>query len=138
MTEEKIQGQTGQITTEQMGAAPQPVRRKLLKSTVAIPVIMTLHSGAALAARTSNLVSEVAPRENAVKAQPDELTSEKYVCARPSTDPGIEQPGDGRYDLGGSPVIDYVENLDDCTVPNGILLSSTAYSSLMGIDIPNV
>lgn len=132
MTEEKIQGQTDRANTpDQTASAPQSARRRLLKSTVAIPVIMTLHSGAALA-RTSNLVSEVNPRESAFKVQ------EGYVCARPNpnfTDPNIEQPVDGRYDLGDSPIIDYVENLDECIAPDGILLSSHAYGSLMGIDV---
>ena len=40
------------ILHETMSDTPKKNRRRLLKYAVAIPVVMTLHSGAALAART--------------------------------------------------------------------------------------
>lgn len=140
MSENDKQDQTDQHVTNNSAQhdAPQSSRRRLLKKSVAIPVIMTLHSGAALA-RSSNIVSVVDPLEDAHLAQLESngVISEGYVCARP--DATIVQPEEpGRYDLGDNPLIDYVEKLEDCQAPNGILLSSAAYSSLMGIDVPDV
>ncbi|MCC6917184.1 hypothetical protein [Nitrosomonas sp.] len=124
MSEEKIQGQTGQIITgEQVAAAPQPARRRLLKSTVAIPVIMTLHSGAALA-RSSNLVG-------AVDAGNAHQVDGKYVCVNGATP--VEN-GSSTYDLGEPPVatLSLEDSSENCLNNGGILISSAAYTSLSG------
>jgi len=117
VTEEKIQGQTA--------AAPQPARRRLLKSTVAIPVIMTLHSGAALA-RSSNLVG-------AVDAGNAHVEEGRYACVRDASPIEI---GSSTYDLGEPPVATLsLENTpEDCQNPpnGGILISSAAFTSLIG------
>ncbi|QOJ08394.1 hypothetical protein [Nitrosomonas sp. H1_AOB3] len=113
MTEEKIQGQTA--------AAPQPARRRLLKSTVAIPVIMTLHSGAVLA-RSSNLVGPAAPEDV-------HQVDGKYACAIP--DPNEDQSAAPPYDLGDSPNVFLANSPEECENPpvGGILLSQGAFGS---------
>jgi len=123
VTEEKIQGQTA--------AAPQPARRRLLKSTVAIPVIMTLHSGAALA-RTSNLAGPVEVGD-AVKFNTGER--EQLVCVNSGDGP---LDGGPTYDLGKTPTADFAPLYDldgnpmDCEGGAGILISAAAYTSLQG------
>lgn len=141
MTEEKIQGQKDQaITAGQTAAAPQPARRRLLKSTVAIPVIMTLHSGAAFAARTSNLVGPVEVGD-AVKFNTGER--EQLVCVNSGNGP---LDGGPTYDLGETPTADFAPLFDTDGNPMGldgqaaacreggagILISATAYTSLQG------
>lgn len=127
MTEEKIQGQTGHITTEQTSTAPQPARRRLLKSTVAIPVIMTLHSGAALA-RTSNIANPVAVGDAAKEG-------ERFVCVNT-----IDTNGPP-YDVGDAtsappgPTARLVDNAEDCVGPGGILVSAGTYQSFGGSSI---
>lgn len=140
MSEEKIQGQTGQIipTKQTTSTTPQPARRRLLKSTVAIPIIMTLHSGAALA-RTSNLVG---PAEfgDAVKFNTGER--EQIVCVNPGDGP---LDGGPTYDLGNTPTADFAPLNDSegnpmglegqaaaCRDGGGILISAAAYTSLKG------
>ena len=79
---------------EQAGNSPESSRRRLLKGTMAIPVIMTLHSGAALA-RTSNLVGTTQDINSAMKDPSGDL-----YCVHPSSD------GDASsipVDLGTSP-----------------------------------
>ena len=140
MSEEKIQGRTDQIiTTEQTGAAPQSARRRLLKSTVAIPVIMTLHSGAALA-RTSNLAGPVEVGD-AVKFNTGER--EQIVCVNSGDGP---LDGGPTYDLGEIPTADFAPLYDSDGNPMdlegqaaacreggaGILISAAAYTSLQG------
>lgn len=141
MTEEKIQGQTDQIITAGQTAAPQPARRRLLKSTVAIPVIMTLHSGAALA-RTSNLAGAETTFE--MDDIPDEVAgdSSDVFCARVE-----EQLPEGAYDLGETPLFTRIsrqkdgginrtpqEIIDACQQQPqpGIILSSGAFNSIGG------
>lgn len=123
MTEEKIQGQT---------AAPQPARRRLLKSTVAIPVIMTLHSGAALA-RTSNLAGAETTLDNVAGDDSD------VFCARV-----VDQLPEGAYDLGNAPSFTRIsrqkdgginrtpQEIIDACQQHGIILSSGAYNSIGG------
>ncbi|MFO7579564.1 MAG: hypothetical protein R6W74_05070 [Nitrosomonas halophila] len=108
--------------------ATQPIRRRLLKGTVAIPVIMTLHSGAALA-RTSNLVGAVNSVEEAAKIVND-LEQEQVVCAMPDLleDQSLAPP----YDLGEAPqafLADEGGATDPCA-PDGIMISATAFTSL--------
>lgn len=123
MSEEKIQGQTDQTITAGQMIAPQLARRRLLKSTVAIPVIMTLHSGAALA-RSSNLVG-------AVDAGNAHQIEDKYVCVNDASP--IEE-GSSTYDLGEPPVanLSLVDTPEICQNNGGILISSAAYTSLAG------
>jgi hypothetical protein len=136
-------------TQQPTNAAPQAARRRLLKGSVAIPVIMTLHSGAALA-RTSNLVSK-SETDIAVDANGD------YVCAIPES-----EAVDGKYDLGIDPYyepispvkeISQVNRLGEanpkpympesryrtleevaelCDEHRGILISQSAYNSISG------
>ena len=135
MSEEKIQGQADQIITAGQTAAPQPARRRLLKSTVAIPVIMTLHSGAVLA-RTSNLVGTVIDPSTAAKVL-NGLEQEQIVCVNPGDGP-IES-GSLTYDLGISPTAnlgDVSQDIDtqaqNCQAGGGILISADAFTSLQG------
>lgn len=99
---------------------PQPTRRRLLKSTVAIPVIMTLHSGAALA-RTSNMLTPVEAGDAVQIGDPP-----KYVCVDTVSEEGPP------YDVGDMPTATLVDNAENCRAPTGILVSSTAYTSLLG------
>jgi hypothetical protein len=119
-------------TQQRTNPAPQPARRRLLKGSVAIPVIMTLHSGAALA-RTSNLVSK-AETDIAVDGNRD------YVCALPEGE-AVE----GKYDLGIAPNYEPIspdnedfqertleEVAELCDEHGGILVSQSAYNSIAG------
>lgn len=114
---------------------PQPARRQLLKSTVAIPVIMTLHSGAALA-RTSNLVGAVTDLDSAAKKMND-LEQARIVCVNPGDGP-IEESS-STYDLGMNPTAalgdasqDLATQAENCQTGGGILISVTAFQSLQG------
>jgi hypothetical protein len=121
---------------EQAGNLPESSRRRLLKGTVAIPIIMTLHSGAALA-RTSNLVG---PTEDVNSAQKDE--NGDLYCVHPSSD--VEAyTGTGPVDLGASPTAtvhpitgadgktpDLQAQAIACKNEGGILVSATAWSSV--------
>ncbi|SDW23493.1 hypothetical protein SAMN05216317_103109 [Nitrosomonas eutropha] len=137
MSEKNIPEQLKRDTVgEQITATlpPQPARRRLLKSTVAIPVIMTLHSGAALA-RTSNLVGAVTD-PNAAAMVTDDL-GQQIVCVNPGDGP-IEA-GSSTYDLGISPTAalgdvsqDLATQAQNCQTGGGILISATAFTSLQG------
>lgn len=114
--------------------AHESKRRRLLKSTVAVPVIMTLSSGAALA-RTSNLVGETDLANAATVTNAQNQT--QIVCAIP--DPLQDQSGAPPYDLGTSPQAilgpaDQIlkDQADYCQTKNGILISATAFTSLRG------
>lgn len=131
-SETKIQQpEVNEIKNDESIVAPQLKRRRLLKSTVAIPVIMTLSSGAALA-RTSNLVGAVDTVEQAAKVGlPGE---EQIVCAIPDPVGQTEPP----FDLGTSPQAIYGKAGDSLEVQaafcqnekGGILISMTAFTSL--------
>ncbi|MCH9638432.1 MAG: hypothetical protein K0U40_02955 [Betaproteobacteria bacterium] len=109
-------------------------RRRLLKGAVALPVIMTLHSGAALA-RTSNMIGD-AP---AVDAQVD--MEGRLLCAHP--DPTQPQIAGGPYDLGMMPSGHYEKQIDgngpisldnqaiNCRAGGGVVISGVAYTSIM-------
>jgi hypothetical protein len=118
---------------EQADASPESSRRRLLKGTMAIPVIMTLHSGAALA-RTSNLVGPTQDINSAMKDGNGDL-----YCIHPSGD------GDASsvpVDLGTSPTAtinpikdskghpDLQAQAAACDTGQGILVSATAWSSV--------
>lgn len=129
--EKQKQPVSSETNHQQVVNAPQPARRRLLKSTIAIPVIMTLHSGAALA-RSSNLVG-------AVDAGSAHKVDDKYVCVKGATP--IED-GSSTYDLGEPPVatLSLEDTADSCQNQAGILISSAAYTSLAGkgITLPNL
>jgi len=117
-------------TQQRTNPAPQPARRRLLKGSVAIPVIMTLHSGAALA-RTSNLASGVDASE--AYTIENDLGQKEIVCAQLDP-PGQEEPP---YDLGEFPTatlgdgsLTLQEQGKMCQDGGGIMISATAASSL--------
>lgn len=113
---------------------PAQARRRLLKKSAAIPVIMTLHSGAALA-RTSNIGTPI-PDINAAATGG---SSGDILCVHPDSSNGGPL-GDGRYDLGTAPMVsgnyqdpDNTENQAiECNTRGGIIISATAYASLSG------
>lgn len=118
-------------TQQRTNAAPQPARRRLLKGSVAIPVIMTLHSGAALA-RTSNLVNPVHNVNEAATMAVDEVSEQQIVCAVP--DETQDQSGAPPYDLGEVPtgfLVDIPEDgtTDPCGL-HGIMISAATLTSL--------
>lgn len=135
ISEKKIpQSVVSDLRNDGLAVAPQPKRRRLLKSTIAIPVIMTLSSGAALA-RTSNLVGSVDIGNAATVTNAQNQT--QIVCAIP--DPLQDQSGAPPYDLGTSPQatlapadLSPTEQAAFCQSPpqNGILISATAFTSL--------
>lgn len=136
MSEEKTQQPVASdMKNDGLAVAPQLKRRRLLKSTVAIPVIMTLSSGAALA-RTSNLAGAV-DLGNAATVTNDQGQTQ-IVCAIP--DPNEDQTGAPPYDLGTSPQV--ILGSTDQTLADqaaychdkkgGILISATAFASLQG------
>lgn len=116
---------------EQADNLPESSRRRLLKGTVAIPVIITLHSGAALA-RTSNLVGPTEDTNSAAKDENGDL-----YCVHPEGDANTIP-----VDLGTSPTAT-VHPINDanggpdlqaqaiaCKNEGGILVSATAWSSV--------
>lgn len=138
MSENEKQKQPDQNTVDHLAArnSPQPTRRRLLKSTVAIPVIMTLHSGAALAARTSNLAGPELGLANAAGDDKD------VFCALPKG-----QIEGGAYDMGDNPEYKRIPKqtedgidrgqddiISECEgqAGGGILISSTAFNSIAG------
>ncbi len=138
MSKKKIEAQPDQdLIGNQTKIAPQLARRRLLKGTVAIPVIMTLHSGAALA-RSSNLVGVAESVDEAAKLQ-NELGQEQIVCVYPDPDAEHNHTSAPPYDLGEVPTVSLgdgsQELLDQaaiCQGDGGILISATAFTSLEG------
>lgn len=116
----------GDIENDTLAVASQLKRRRLLKSTVAIPVIMTLSGRvAAEVARTSNFAGAV---DFADAAKVVVNGQEKAVCVTNAT----EVPDSNRYDLGDAPNLVAVDTAEECTTPGGILISSAAHASLQG------
>ncbi len=112
MSEEKIQQQPDRNTVgNQKGVTLQPVRRRLLRSTVAIPVIMTLHSGAVLA-RTSNMIGEVHTAEEAA------TVDGQIVCVYPESAAEFRQGPP--YDLGEVPQITHMGTPSDMSASPGL------------------
>ena len=130
--------------------AEQQKRRMLLKGTVALPVIMTLHSGAALA-RTSNLIGTAAPGDDIAKQNLSDGRGDRVVCMHPNP-PKSDQELQGNappYDLGPNPSghleqNSYIETNGDtqmlsdfeqavnCQTKNGgIAVSATAFTSIL-------
>lgn len=140
MSENEKQKQPDQNAVDHLAVRnnPQPTRRRLLKSTVAIPVIMTLHSGAALA-RTSNLVG---PVTNVVDAAKD--GDGNLYCVHPDTDGDINsEPADlgtspsatvsQTKDGEGNPIAPNLnDQMEACQRANGILVSANAWTQSIG------
>ncbi len=104
-------------------------RRRLLKSAVAIPVIMTLHSGAALA-RTSNLVGPHPDLDTAAKTANGDL-----ICVVPGSDSAVLE--NGTVDIGSdataivhNPPSSLNGQAAQCNNAGGILVSANAWNSI--------
>ncbi len=116
-------------------------RRMLLKGTAALPVIMTLYSGAALA-RTSNITGEAAAVTEAVFV--DTINGPQLLCVFPK-----EKLDNGVYDLGDSPsytlitepkiqltdtdqniLANKAQQLENCHLLGGIMISGAAFTSI--------
>lgn len=119
---------------EQAGNLPESSRRRLLKGTAVIPIIMTLHSGAALA-RTSNLVGPTTDINSAEK----DMNGDLY-CVHSSSDGNASTIP---VDLGSNPYatvktkaadgtrLGLAAQQTDCqSVQNGFLVSTTAWISV--------
>lgn len=146
MTEEQLNKQMEQRELKALANKPtENKRRRLIKGAVAIPVIMTLQSGAALA-RTSNLVG---PLEGDIAddsvhvATRDTVNGRQIVCAHP--DDFEDQSGAPPYDLGNAPMGHLEPNFDsngnaislndqanNCRGGGGLVISATAFSSFDG------
>lgn len=135
MSEDKLQKQSGLIKDTSV-IPPEQVRRRLLKNTVAVPIIMTLSSNvAAQVARTSNLVTPIDDLDIAAKGG----ASGDLLCVHPGSDGSTvdERP----VDLGNYPYVDtnyqnqnnLRKQAEECMEERGgILISATAYTSLSG------
>lgn len=124
------------------GGIKKQKRRMLLKGTAALPVVMTLYSGAALA-RTSNITGEAASVTEAVFVNMG--NGPQLLCVLPK-----EKLDSGAYDLGDTPgytlipepVIDPLiddpatiltkknEQLEKCHILGGIMISGAAFTSI--------
>ncbi len=162
MTEEQLNKQMEQQELKASADMPsENKRRRLIKCAVALPVIMTLHSGAALA-RSSNLVGAVTRKSEAAKID------KNIICVRPGINTEFDltsEPADigdtpfATYDSSltkikidkntGLPVIDpstgqpkivpdKAAQRDACHAKPGIMVSATAWTSIMTITgLPN-
>ncbi len=127
MNEEQLRKQTEKpILKDSKGNPSEGKRRRLLKGAVAIPVIMTLHSGAALA-RTSNLIGEVGIDDDVARNEHGDL-----YCLNHEG-----QPDGSKYDLGENPTatlvdrdLELADQADECKKRGGIMVSSTAFNSI--------
>lgn len=133
MSEDKLQKRSDSKDVSCGG--PEPSRRRLLKKSVAIPVIMTLHSGAALA-RSSNLAGSETSLANPARQDDNNI----YCMDHEGQLEG------GAYDLGDSPTATLVSTTDaegnplspdailtECNVNRGgIIISAGAFSSISG------
>lgn len=149
MTEEQLHKQTEQQELKASADKPsenknksKSKRRRLIKAAVSIPVIMTLHSGAALAARTSNYVLAEKFVDNAVRF--DNVDGEQLLCVHPDTKM-TQSFGDKRYDVGDPAIASLGRSGDPigkqhgkCQSVGGIMISATAYSSIQDKLIINV
>ena len=138
MTEEQLNKQTEQQEMKvSADKPPENKRRRLIKGAVAVPVIMTLHSGAALA-RSSNMVGAV---DVSQAKTIDGVDGKQIVCVK-----GAEDLGNDQHDL-GDPVAataeleEYIqrgqneaESLrlqgESCNGAQGIMISATAWTSI--------
>lgn len=132
MSEDKLQKQSV-LEKNSPDATSQQRRRRLLKKSIAIPIIMTLNSGAALA-RTSNLTGDA---EGNYAILTNNLNQSQLICAQP--DLAEDQSSAPPYDLGIAPQATLGDpnlSLDDqavaCRNGGGIVLSASAFTSLQG------
>lgn len=119
----------------------QQKRRTLLKGTAALPVVITLYSGAALA-RSSNMTGEAASISEAVFV--DTINGPQLLCVFP-----VEKFGNGTYDIGDKPSYTLItepkiqlnasdqvilekktQQLANCHLLGGIMISATAFTSI--------
>lgn len=114
-------------------------RRKLLKGAVAVPIVMTLQSGAALA-RTSNLIGTVVDSGDA--AVRDVGNGDQVVCLLPDYE-NQDQTNAPPFDLGEFPqgrlehnkdesgdAISISQQANNCTNNNGIIVSAGSFASI--------
>lgn len=121
--------------------AEKQKRRKLLKGAAALPVVMTLYSGAALA-RTSNITGEATSVLEAVFV--DTIDGPQLLCVFPQ-----QKLDNGAYDLGDTPHYALIsdpkiqlhaseqvimekkmQQLENCHLMGGIMISGTAFTSI--------
>lgn len=133
MSKDKFQKQSDSIK-DSSTVSPEHNRRRLLKNTVAIPIIMTLSSSvAAQVARTSNLVTPIENLDVAAKN-----TNGDLLCVHPGPDGSVDVVNERPVDLGTLPsvTVDSADSADlqasACQREGGILISATAYASLSG------
>ncbi|HQU62251.1 MAG: hypothetical protein R3E36_06050 [Nitrosomonas sp.] len=126
----------------QQSSAKKQKRRMLLKGGAALPVVMTLYSGAALA-RTSNITGEAASITEAVFVNMG--NGPQLLCVLPK-----EKLDNGAYDLGDTPGYTLITNppidpliddpatvlakkndqLAECHMLGGIMISGAAFTSI--------
>jgi hypothetical protein len=126
----------------QQSSAEKQKRRMLLKGGAALPVVMTLYSGAALA-RTSNITGEAASITEAVFV--NMVNGPQLLCVLPK-----EKLDSGAYDLGDTPGYTLItepvinpltddpatiltkknEQLENCHMLGGIMISGAAFTSI--------
>ena len=129
MSEDKLKKQTD-LGRDSPDNTLQQSRRRLLKNSVAIPVIMTLSSGAAHAV-TSNLVSAATTGDVAME-------DGKVMCFDVVEEVVFEDGGYTKYDLGDAISYTLEENETACVTREdmirgpGIVISSNAYLSING------
>jgi hypothetical protein len=124
------------------GGIKKQKRRMLLKGTAALPVVMTLYSGAALA-RTSNITGEAASVTEAVFVNMG--NGPQLLCVLPK-----DKLDNGAYDLGDTPGYTLITNppinpltddpatilakknaqLENCHLLGGIMISGAAFTSI--------
>jgi len=123
------------------GGIKKQKRRMLLKGTAALPVVMTLYSGAALA-RTSNITGEAASVTEAVFVNMG--NGPQLLCVLPK-----DKLDNGAYDLGDTPRYTLItepkiqmnaapdvvlrkktEQMENCHLLGGIMISGAAFTSI--------
>ena len=116
-------------------------RRTLLKGTAALPVVITLYSGSALA-RSSNIMGEAASVSEAVFV--NTIDGPQLLCVKP-----VEKFDNGTYDIGDMPsymltsepkiqlneseqviMMKKAQQMDNCHLLGGIMISATAFTSI--------
>ena len=160
MTEKQLHKLEKQPSSEATGDhSLKNNRRKLLKGTIAIPVIMTLHSGAALA-RSSNLVGAVTRKKDAAKidgniicvrpgdfdstadlnGDPADIGETPYATYNSSLTKVKKRNGEDVLDANNNPIMvpDKKAQKEDCLSKPGIMVSATAWTSIATVTgVPN-
>lgn len=143
MSADKLQKQSDQ-TKDASIVSPERSRRRMLKNTMAVPIIMTLGSGSALA-RTSNLVGPITDPNEAMKdangdlycVHPDPNDEDRDVSITDPVDLGKDPHATVKpialEDQDGNPIPgthDLSTQAMDCESRNGILVSMNAWNSV--------